>query len=792
MKFRLITLIVTVLGVAIFNFTPVASAQNPAARIGIIQDGPWLRFNEAVDFMKKETISLNEAEYDISFPEKYFMHGNWSVEGIDAALDKLLDAPDVDIIITLGYVGSHRAAQRKDLKKPVIAPMLIDAKLQGAPIKGGHSTVKNLSSIDRLKRLENEFQSFKSITDIKHLTILTDRFVVEAIPQLLTGAYQVATDNKVELHVIMVDDSITEILPRISEQTDGVLVTPLLRIGQNDFQALIDGLIQKELPSYSYIGMNEVEQGILATYTPKSTLLHLSRSVALLVHDMMRGEKPESLNSTFIFDRQLTINMQTARDIRVYPNWFMLTEAELLFEDRTDIPRDLSFKQAVQEAITANLDLAVAEREVAAGAEQVLEARSVLLPQVGLGAAGTVIDENTAEAAGGQAPERSFAGTATVSQLIYSDDAMTNYSVQQFAQLSREEKRNTVRLNITAEAGIAYLNYLRTKTFEHIQKSNLQLTRANLERARLRVNIGVAGPEELYRWESQIANSRQSVLHSESNTFNAINELNRILNRPLRELFMAEELTYKDPLQIVPTQDLFGYLNNQKQINIFGDYVVMDGLETSPELQGFDELISAQERIVLSAERAFWLPDFSAQGEVSELLSEDGEGQRGDSAADLDDTTWQVGVLATFPLFKGGGKSATKRRTQEELQGLVLERSATAERIERRILNAINLIRASYPSISLSRDAAEASSKNLELVTDAYERGVLPIISLLDAQSRALTDDLRATDAVYGFLNDLVLVQRAIGKYVFYENTEEHKLWFQDFAEYYNAIAPKY
>ena len=151
-----------------------------------------------------------------------------------------------------------------------------------------------------------------------------------------------------------------------------------------------------------------------------------------------------------------------------------------------------------------------------------------------------------------------------------------------------------------------------------------------------------------------------------------------------------------------------------------------------------------------------------------------------------------MGVFAKFPLFKGGGKSATKRRTKEELQGLVLERSATAERIERRILNAVNLIRSSYPSISLSQDAAEASNKNLELVTDSYERGVLPIISLLDAQSRALTDDLRATNAVYGFLTDLVTAQRAIGKYVFYEDNEEHKLWFQNLEEYYNAIAPKY
>ena len=52
----------------------------------------------------------------------------------------------------------------------------------------------------------------------------------------------------------------------------------------------------------------------------------------------------------------------------------------------------------------------------------------------------------------------------------------------------------------------------------------------------------------------------------------------------------------------------------------------------------------------------------------------------------------------------------------------------------------------------------------------------------------------RAANVVYGFLADLVATQRAIGKYVFYEDTknEEHKLWFQNLEEYYNAIAPKY
>ena len=73
-------------------------------------------------------------------------------------------------------------------------------------------------------------------------------------------------------------------------------------------------------------------------------LIH-GRSIALLVHDIMRGEKPETLSTTFIFDRQPTINMQTARAIGVSPDWYMLTEALLLNEKRTDIPRVLSLQR---------------------------------------------------------------------------------------------------------------------------------------------------------------------------------------------------------------------------------------------------------------------------------------------------------------------------------------------------------------------------------------------------------------------------------------------------------------
>jgi outer membrane protein TolC len=219
------------------------------------------------------------------------------------------------------------------------------------------------------------------------------------------------------------------------------------------------------------------------------------------------------------------------------------------------------------------------------------------------------------------------------------------------------------------------------------------------------------------------------------------------------------------------------------RFRIYRDFVAEEGLKSAPELQAFDASISAQERILTSTKRAFWLPSFSAQGQVSEILAEGGEGQRGDSS--LDDTDWRAGVFATFPLFEGGGKFATVKRASEELSRLQLQRQATAERVEQRIRDALHQAGASYPNIRLSRAAAEAASKNLDLVTDQYERGVVSIIDLLDAQNRALTAEQSAENAVYDFLVDWMNVQRAAAQFDFFITPAEREHYFQRLERFF-------
>jgi outer membrane protein TolC len=756
------------------------------ARIGIVTDGPWKRFPETIDLFKQEILRMTALEFDVQFPPDKAIHGNWTVSGINQAINRLLKDPDVDMVIALGPVATNEACKRRHLQKSVIAPFVIDSEIQRLPVKDGTSGVKNLSYINAFRSMDLTIKAFRELVPFNRLTVLGDSFTLQAIPELQGLIAQIEEKHGIELEIVGVETSAAQALEDLPPDTqEAVLVTNLLRITPDDFQKLVAGLIERRLPSFSWWGRDEVDLGILASIAPESTLEYLARSVAVNVQDILRGENAGTLSVAFALGEQLTINMASARAIDVYPSLSMLTEADLLNEERKDIQRVLTLEKAVREALAANLDLAAADRNVAAGAQEVLQARSQLLPQVGISSGGTIIDEDRARVSGGMLPERAWTGSAAATQLIYSDKAWSDHTVQKRLQNSRLDEREAVRLDIIQAAATAYLNVLKAKTNERIQKDNLTLTRANLERANVRVSVGIAGPDEIYRWESEIAQRRQVVLAAESLTLDAMNALNRILHRPMQEPFVVEGTELGDPLFALSDKLFVNLVNNPKNLQVFQAFMVQEGLELAPELRRFDAEIAARERTLVSAKREFWLPAFSLQGNVTELFAENGSGTRDKSLADLDSTEWAVGVFATLPLYTGGGKSATKRRTLEELAQLRIECNATAERIEQRILNAINLTRASYPSIQLSRDASDAADRNLKLVTDSYARGIKSIIDLLDAQNLALEADQRAANAVHNFLIDLMNVQRAIGRFDFSLTPEEREAWFQRLDEYF-------
>lgn len=729
---------------------------------------------------------MAEGEFLVDFPEEMLLEADSTLNGVNRHIDTLLNNPETDLVITLGTVGSTESFKRPDLVKPVVAPFIFDTEIQKAPQDGVGSGVKNLfyMNLGTPVDLDQQLIAFRKLVPFKSLGILLDERDINGVPAIKKISQSAGFEHSIDVHLVPVGSSAADAVAQIPDDTKAVMVGPLWQLSVDETKILSQMLLERKIAAFAMTSFDYVEAGFFATTMPEGALAQAARQVAISIQEILLGEDPSTLPVTFSRSQKLTINMATARAINIYPSLDYMTGARLLNEARDDIERRINLPEVVAEALAANLDLAVAERQVLGGTYAVREAKSALLPQLSIGAGGWSIDDDRAAISQGTSPEHALSGSVSVSQQIYSESSWAGYSVEKSLQSGREFDRDSVRLDIIFESSTAYLDVLRRKTIEQLQKDNMQLTQANLERAQIRLSTGVAGPDELYRWQTKFANDRQVVLRAESSTIDTMQALNRILNRPLLEEFIAEETDLSDPLLIGGNRLFYKLIHNPLYFKKFNMFAVQEGIDISPELKVIDSAIAAQERLILKSRRDYWVPTITIDGDLDYLFSDSGEGQRNEEITGLDDTDWQIGVFARLPLFEGGRKNATLGRNREQLIQLQTERMATQERISQRVLQSLNNTRASYPSINLSRDAVDAARRNLQLVTDSYVQGIKSIIDLLDAQNQALNAELDAANAVYNFLIDFMGVQRSIGTFFTFQPSEERKQWIDQVRAY--------
>jgi outer membrane protein TolC len=367
---------------------------------------------------------------------------------------------------------------------------------------------------------------------------------------------------------------------------------------------------------------------------------------------------------------------------------------------------------------------------------------------------------------------------------------MGNVTIQKEIQKSREHEFESLRFDLVQEVANAYLNILRAKTFERIQADNLKVSQTNYETAKIRESIGSASPGEVYRWEAEVASGQQTVISATVQREISEQALNRILGYPLTRKFRTEETDINDERLITSKEKLFSIINNPWAYEVFADFLAEEALKVSPEIRALDAAILAQERYHSSTGRAFWLPTLAAQAQYDNVFDRSGEGSSvelsGFGISPPKDQSWSVALNASLPIFSGGSKYFERQQAYLDLKKLMTDRESLRQKIEQRTRLALKNSRYSGASIRLSKKAADAAKKNLDIILDAYGRGAVSIIELLDAQNAALVTDQVASNAVFDFLIDIINVERAVGRFDFFITDKEQEVWIEKFEAYYN------
>lgn len=758
------------LAIAAAVLLPLPSAEAVAGgiRVGVVIDGPVTRA-DLIQVFRHELVKLMGEEFDLEVPVEAVVPSDYTPEGVRASLEALYADPNIDLVIALGLIASQEAARYRDPPKPTFAPFPIDATIQGMPYADGASGAHNFNYLASNIDIGQHIEAFRELVPFDHLALLVNAELARAVPGFTGQAEAVAQELGIDLDVIPVGSSVRDALNAIGPGVEAVFLTPLLHLSDADFKQLSDGFIQRRLPSFSLLGEGEVRAGMLAGIRPQADWQRMARRVALNAQRALLGEDPGTLPVDFEMRKRLMLNMKTARQIGFSPSWAVYVEAKLFYQD-AEQQRERTLIGSVREAMSNNLSLEANLHEVLAGAERVRNARSNLLPQVELHTGYTQIDEDRARESLGLLPENQQDVGGRVDQLIWDESTWASFTIQQHLQRAREENRSARTLDVVLDTARAYLDVLRAETRLRTERENLAVSRSNLDLARVRVAVGYSGRQEELRWLSQIARDKQAVIDAHVRVAISRQRLNQVLNRPIEESFGTVKPTLGEYGFVFGDPTLLAYVDSPAENQIFRDFMVKVGLESSPEIKSIDAALEARERELASTQRAFYSPSVAFRGDLLHTIDKSGAGSESSGS---NNTDYTLGVRLTFPLVRGGAKFSENRQALEELSQLRFEKRRASQDVEQKVRSTFFIAARSFTNIALSRAAAAAASENFVLVADLYGRGVVGITDLLDAQSAARRDDLAAANAVYNFLRDLISAEHAASSFPFLLSTAE-------------------
>lgn len=752
--------------------------------IGVVTDGPMNFFEELFQIYEAEIKGLLEPEYQVKFSKNKSFQGNWDKSSINSSLNAALSDRSIDMVLAFGTIASHMMIGKKNLTKPVVAPFILDPDLQIGDTKLHH----NLNIIAFPNKIQAELSLFQSLTQADSLTVLINELTMKMIPQLEEADFIKQAKN-CDINFIRAGNNIKKILAQIPENTNGVYFTPLLHLSSQEFQTLTDGLIQKKIPSFSMIGLNDLDRGILAT-AAGDFLERAARLTALNIQLILHGNRPNVLTTAYKQEFQLVINRKVANAIGFETPFSLITEVAYVGDDASGKTPALTLDEAVRMALLNNADIATAYYEIDEKRQDVKLAQSDLRPSITTSIMGYQIDEDRAESSMGSQAEQTLEANLKLTQIVYSEKAWANLDIQKRLFEARQNETQTIVHNIKESTATAYVDVLHAQALLEIQRENLNRSRKYLDLAKLRESVGQAGSSEVYRWMNMIATNKQDLIQAMNQVDISYTELNRLIGlsqsgkSPLEDLTGRSHIVLGEDLSKI--QDRF---SNPSDFRVFQDFMVKESFKNSPEIKQLDATLKAYDRQLLSDKRTFYMPTIGLEAEVTRCLAESGSGQSGLSIPGMkmskaDDTDWSIGLSLNYPIFEGGRKRAALKQSRIGIKRLRSERLAVRQQIEQRMRTRMMQNHTSYSDIGLSKEAASAADKSLALAQDTYQRGVGSILDLIDAQNASLVSSRLEATSIYQFYKDYIRTRRAAGSMDFDPMAEENRC-FRKRMDYY-------
>jgi len=722
--------------------------------IAVVQDGPTEE-SEITGSIEQELERLLSEKDHIVFKTSPEFDAQWKDARYRRVIQNAMNDPGVDIVLGIGPLVTQAAADSDlELSKPFVSVTALNGEIPRMPYsEDNRSLKKNLSFVLMPLSIEEKLKAFRDLVHFQSVYVGIDAEELEDLKSLKPEIEEYSRKLDVEIVPFGVTPDIPETLARLPEDAEGFFLVRMPRIRLPEREQLIRGLNDRKIPTFSDLGPRDVERGVLATLSPDTEKQRVRRIVVNLYH-IINGDGTGNLPVFLEAEPKPMINAETAVEIGYTPDFktrmyatFLHPEAFEAGDPILDLPKVLQ----MAEQGNTSLRISGAQMETSRRDRQV--ARSPLLPQL---AADASYNYSYNDSSTRLQPDDLGAAGLSLSQMIFDDEKVSNFRAAGRTYNAARYQNETDRYDVFSEAEQAYLLFVQSRILYQVQKYNLELLVGNLEIARMRFDAGIAGKDEIYRWQAQVSQQRAFLLDRIAEVASRRIALNQVLGVDQENAWRPEEI------QVDP--DTFSFLKGRlsfvfqspEQYTKFGDTSIQLARENSPELKYLEQTIQAQDIQVGQRKRSFYVPRLNSG------LSYGHNFWQSPDVPDLGKNEVAVGVTASLPLFEGTRRIYDLKREQSVLNELDYRMALARELVEKQTLTALQRMKGSFPGIKLNRHAADSARKNLDIVREKYSQGTVSITDLLDAQNTSFTTEQDAVAAVYTFLIDLVDYQRSI------------------------------
>ena len=315
------------------------------------------------------------------------------------------------------------------------------------------------------------------------------------------------------------------------------------------------------------------------------------------------------------------------------------------------------------------------------------------------------------------APDRAISAQVQLGVPVYSGGAVRNSvkAAETRVEAGQADLRGTESA-IFSQVVAAYMDVIRDQAIVGLSRSNVEVLEVNLRATSDRFEIGDLTRTDVAQSNSRLALARGDLRSAEANLIAS------------RERYI--QVVGKAPVNLQPPPPLPGLPGSV-------DEAVAIALEDNPDL------IAARERskaagFDIDVAGAGRLPTVSVftGGDFTDYLGT--LGGSGSGVFTQRQTTAQVGVRASIPIFQGGLPAARERQAQARA-GAVLEQEISVER------DVIAQVRSTYSSwqaaneiIAMNQTAVDAAALSLEGVRAENTVGNRTILNILDAEQELL------------------------------------------------------